>query len=204
MQYIIVFFLSLFLFTTNCVQKINYIGMTEGQTTATVWVMEEVGGECDFTVMHQICVDTAWRVHSTDNYYNGDTTAAGKMIRTMQPIVTNKLSADKSGKYMPDLTISFVKPKSNARLVEKFRNNYYSAWDWNKQSRDSAIAAPVFAGCTAELLYAAPRGFYVDYLISDVFYSKQTGLLVICTQQQLMAQGMDTMHGFLVYRLKKK
>jgi hypothetical protein len=204
MHYLIVFLVSLFLFTTNCTQKIHFVGMTEGQTTATVWVMEEVGGECGFTVMHQICMDTAWRVHSTDNYYEGDTTSAGKMIRDMHVIAVQHPVMQKDGKFNADPTMSFSKPKSNARWMEKFKDNYYSAWDWNKQVRDSSIVPPIFTGCTAELLYAAPRGLYVDYLISEVSYSPQTGILLICTQQQMMAPGMDTMHGFLVYRLKKK
>ncbi len=204
MQYLFVLALSLFLFTTNCVQKIHFVGITEGQTTATVWVMEEVGGECAFTVMHQICVDTAWRVHSTDNYYSSDTASASKMIRTMQPIAVNRISQEGDGKFMPELTMSFVKPKANSGWVTKFRDKYSSAWEWNKQPRDSSLALPVFSGCTAELLYAAPRGFYVDYLIGDVFYSPQTGILMVSTQQQLMAPGMDTMHGFMIFRLKRK
>ncbi|OQA00291.1 MAG: hypothetical protein BWY71_00770 [Planctomycetes bacterium ADurb.Bin412] len=64
------------------------------------------------------------------------------------------------------------------------------------------MVLPGFDGLSARLVYFYPAGLYVNYEIDRVYYFPKSRYLLIFTRQPQKAVGLDTMHGFLLFRLE--
>jgi hypothetical protein len=56
-------------------------------------------------------------------------------------------------------------------------------------------------GTKAVLDYYYPKGFYINYTIDKVYYFPREKVLLVFTQNEKLAAGMDTMHGFMILRI---
>ena len=64
------------------------------------------------------------------------------------------------------------------------------------------IILPKIEGIKTELLFSYETGLYINYEISEVHYFPNSYILIF-TNQPSKAVGFDTMHGFLIFRIKR-
>ncbi len=98
-------------------------------------------------------------------------------------------------------------PEDNNELFAKFeehvRKGGSNGKTWNKAMGPKGIVEPTFEDASASLVYAFPEGLYVNYEISDVYYFERSKYLLIFTKNNHAGVGLDTMHGFLIYKVTK-
>ena len=158
MQYIFIFLISVFLFTTNCDQKYAYLGTTKGTYTTTIWIQEDVGGECSYTDLDEIVLDTGSMVHHVENSFSGDSTATRRFLKTNFGLVpTNEIKRDVNGSFSSGNEFAFSAPPDDTALRSKFYAHFYSAEEWNRDMGDSGLIMPITSKGRLKKLYADNR-----------------------------------------------
>jgi len=200
MKFFLVCLPALFICTTNCVQKHTLLGITSGYST-TVWIQEDVGGECSYTMLEMVTIDTSAKGYRSTNYFSGDSTAMRKFIRKNFQNDSLREVFRSGNSYSYGNVFSLCAPNDSVRLREKFESWYGSPTQWNKVMGDSGIIVPKVNKGRLTLAYAAPEGFYVNYAVTRVWYS-ETGRLVIVFTRGCCADGGDTSNGYLIFKVK--
>jgi len=196
--------LFLLILTTDCVQDYRVLGFSSDyEGHASVWIIEDVAGECNLTQLKQVSVDSTGKTRcvSTHFKHKSDTIEFCRAFRHLETLLfeTFRPGGDNKINFQPNATLSAPAPRGD--LLEKYLNIKYLV-EWNKGDPAETRMLPVFTGCRPEFLYASPDGLYFNYSISQVHYCKANGLLTVFTQQPMLAPGGDTMHGFMVFRVK--
>jgi hypothetical protein len=103
-----------------------------------------------------------------------------------------------------DLKIS--PPDYDSLLAEAFnehiRQGGSNAYSWFKIKGQDGIIFPKIEGIKAEHLFSYKTGLYINYEISEVHYFPNAYILIF-TQQPIKTVGLDTMHGFFIYKIKR-
>lgn len=202
MKFLLIFFMALFFCTTNCDQKYTLLGITHGYTT-TAWIQLDVGGECSYTMLEQVIIDTGAHVYRSTSYFSGDSNATRKFLKkNLQSDSLVEIKKLNNTWASPGL-FSIATPEWNTRLQTKFRNGGYQVSEWNKMMGDSGIILPKNTAGKITLLYAAPEGFYVNYSIARCWYSPTAEILVVFTYGSEYESG-DTSHGYLVFHVRSR
>ena len=98
-----------------------------------------------------------------------------------------------------------LSPAPNDSLTQAFkdfmRQGYAGASEWNDAMGTGGFDPPRVNGTDWDLVYYYPSGLYIDYEIREAYYFPGTGYLLLFTHQDMLATGMDTMHGFMILRL---
>jgi hypothetical protein len=64
------------------------------------------------------------------------------------------------------------------------------------------IILPRFNNIKADLIYFYPKGLYVNYHISKLYHFEKSKYILLITDQPNKADGLDTMHGFMIFRIE--
>jgi hypothetical protein len=189
---------------TFCEQELFFLVKPAGPTDC-YWIGESVGGECGFDQIVGVFVrsdgaeasvislkrETDWR----------DVRAFVSGIEAEQFLT---LQNDEGVFSHADPAIVVSAPASNPELLDAFsqlESSGGSCEDWNNSRGADGLVQPGFEGCTPTLVYYYPKGLYIDYRIAAVHYFAASRSMLIITEQPRRAVGLDTMHGFMIFRV---
>ncbi len=208
---IFVSILSLSYATTNCEQTFTFFGITWGimeQRDVTFWIGEDVSGECYGSYLIQVALeDTSSHLIMTYNssYSDWDWLKEGLKKLGMPKYTELKFNNEKGiwSDSMINVKISVPEPDSEmAELLKDARRRGIEDI-WTQKYGVEGIILPEFKGIKTKLVYYYPKGFYIDYQISAVYFDPFFKHLIIFTHQPRLAVGFDTMHGFLIFKIIK-
>jgi hypothetical protein len=194
--------------TSSCEQTLKLLGVTGARFVGdcVFWVAEDLSGECHESRLIQLAVQKgqARLIKSPLKSFQGWGGLSEAVALLEGPKV---VPLKKQGVYWQDNDgwIKLAVPTPNQPLHERYleaaQSWCSSAREWNTRMGHQGIICPSVDGMRVELLHAYASGYYVNYCVKKAFYYPGRSLLFVQTEQTQKAVGMDTMHGFLVFRL---
>ena len=191
------------IFTTNCHQTFHFFFLSQG--SPTFWIGEDLSGECNYSRLLQIGIKDStisvskselkeynnWgsipELHSLFNIYKEEP------LKSMDDVWENK-----NIKILPPAFDSLLYKEFNEHIVQGGSN----AISWFKLKRNKGIKLPNIEGIKTKLLFSFKTGLYINYEISEVHYFPKKYIIVFTHQPQI-AVGLDTMDGFLIFKVEK-
>jgi hypothetical protein len=214
---LLVFVISVFLNTfkvlsaaTNCEQVFTFFAYTTGFGTSweqgTFWIGEDVGGECLGSKLIQISISdgkVSSSYASLMGFEEWDWLKEG--VKHLQKELPKELIERNGVWSCSSASFHAMPPPSDSVMLRLFRQAFNNGMErsWNELRGIKGISLPVFKGVKAELLYYYEKGVYVAYGFSHIYYFPHSKYLLIFTHQPMMASGLDTMHGFLIFKIQK-
>lgn len=193
-------------------QSYRFIALTSnwfepGKFQDVVWILEDLSGEANTSAILQIILreDQAPVLVKTRLREYGDwqwfLEGAGKIGSERF-----KVLPEEQGIFtFDDHGLLVSSPEHNEHLTEAFgdsiRLGYDGAYDWNDATGIEGFEPPRVEGSEWDLVYYYPGGLYFNYEIAEAYYFPRARYLLLFTHQDMLATGMDTMHGFIVLRL---
>lgn len=214
LKYIMVFFYFSFLsfspikdtskvFTTNCHQTFRFFFLSQG--SPTFWIGEDVSGECNYSRLLHISINNSLASEAISELaeYNswGNIPGLNSLFRIYDehPLeLKNKIWENKELKIEPPQYDSILSEEFN----EHIRQGGSNAVTWNKLKGSQGMKLPTIEGIKTKLIFSYKIGLYINYEISEVHYFPNRYLLVF-THQPQKAVGLDTMHGFLIFKIER-
>jgi hypothetical protein len=212
-HFIVVFIFSFFnfspnentsnIYTTNCHQTFHFFFLSEG--SPTFWIGEDVSGECNHSRLLQISIyDSAVSFSESelkeyDNWGN---------IPELHSLFNNykEEPLELKGNVWENEDLRISPPAYDSLLSKEFNEHILqggsNAITWFKLKGNKGIELPDIEGIKTELLFSYKTGLYINYEISEVHYFPKR-YVVVFTHQPGKAVGLDTMHGFLIFKIKR-
>ncbi|MCB2202125.1 hypothetical protein KQH51_04790 [bacterium] len=185
-----------------CNQIFNILGKTSGEQSVLLFSVE-LTNECERKTSYAALLTSDSAVvlskdEATDPAWPAIFLSGGEIE---QPIVFD------SGLAAYDLgngwTVS--PPPTDSTFVGKWkelnRRSYGSLREFYRHCPTDCEDLPIFANCDARLAYRYEGGLYKNYHFSKVLWYPDSRVLVCVVHQPLLAVGMDSMHGLLIYHL---
>ena len=198
--------------TSNCRQTIIFRALTNGYFSLshdkecnTFWITEDIDGECQWSHLIQISIiqQEICTVES-DLYKFGEWEWLTESLKHLSQETPQELS-DNSSAWSCSTASFYVKPPlPDSGLLNSFlaaRRRGYER-KWIKDHDLEAISMPIFEGAKSELITHYEGGLYIGYRFAKVYYFPPEYVLII-TYQPMMANGLDTLHGFLLFKVSK-
>lgn len=204
--------------TTNCNQTFSFLSLSlSGRfgDEPVFWIVEDVGGECQYSNILQI-VPSKLRDNLIDTslkeYKKWGWLRKGLMSVESEPYIKLSLS---NGIWKEKENILKIRSPFRSIKFDTLADNYVingleinkthlgmdrSGKLWNENYGMKGIMLPRIEGLDAKLVYYYPKGLYVNYKISKVYYFANLNYLLVFTYQPKLANGLDTMHGFLIFK----
>lgn len=187
--------------STNCHQTFHFFFLS--QRMSTFWIGEDLSGECLFSKLLNISIDDSIVLFSQTElreYKNwGNIPSLSSLFR----IYNEKPLTVKDNVWKND-DLRIEPPEFDSLLAEEFndhiRQGGSNANSWLNVKGNDGIKIPEIDGIKTELLFSYKKGLYINYEISEVHYFPNDFLLVFTNQPQ-KAVGLDTMHGFLIFKI---
>ena len=189
--------------TTNCHQTFHFFFLSQG--SPTFWIGEDLSGECQISRLLNISVnDTSGSVSQSElNEYNN-----WNFVEELNTVFRKyeEQSLELKGNIWQFKDLKISKPPYESLLAEEFNEHIgqggSNAYSWLKIKGKDGIILPKIDGIKTELLFSYKSGLYINYEISEVHYFPNAYLLVF-TNQPRKAVGLDTMHGFFIFKIKR-
>jgi len=180
------------IFLTYCEQTFHFFFLSKG--SPTFWIGEDLSGECEISYLHNISIrDSKVSVSKSElKEYNkwDEIKNISSFFRKYEELDDNNLVITPP-QFDPGLRDAF-----NKHVVEGGSNGY----TWNKKHGLDGIVLPNIENLKTELLFYYHFGLYINYNMASVHYFPEARLILIFTEQPLRAVGMDTMHGFFIFK----
>lgn len=213
MKYLLLFLLIILSInadaTSYCSQEFNMIGLDTSKAV-TLYISESISGECSLVKLHKIIINDSSaerkEIHyeieeSFEHTCNVINNRISKKIKNKNEIPVEFLKEDSLWKCQKS-DVLIKESKFTLELQERVKKeDSVVGYIWNRKYGSKGIISPIFINTNAVLLNYHPTGFYVDYEIDKIYYFKNTGIILILTHQSRYASGMDTMHGYLLYKI---
>jgi hypothetical protein len=190
-------------FTTNCHQTFHFFFLSQG--SPTFWIGEDLSGECQISRLLNISVnDSSGSVsqYELKEYNNWDFVEESKTVFRKYEEQSLKLK----GNIWQSKDLKISQPLYDSLLAEEFNEHIVqggsNAYSWLKIKGKDGIILPKIEGIKTELLFSYKSGLYINYEISEVHYFPNAYLLVFINQPR-KAVGLDTMHGFFIFKIKR-
>ena len=196
--------------TTMCEQSFKFIALVTEESPC-FYIFEELSGECYQLRLHKIILGNEGIIAKFDTYEfigleEEGTDSTQKEI--IEPIlrysneIPEKLLLYGNVWKKEHINWSITEPKTNDELLEKARNmTPFIGSLWNEQYGLKGIMFPEFQNIETKLEYFHPRGLYINYKITGVYYFPKKSFLLLFTEQEMKGEGLDTMHGFLIFKI---
>jgi len=189
--------------TTNCHQTLHFFFLSK--VIPAFWIGEDLSGECNYSRLLIISIyDSAVFIsQSTLKEYNnwGNIPELNSLFRNCEEEI---LELNNNVWENNDLKIS--PPEYDSLLAEEFnehiRKGGNNAYTWYKIKGEDGIIFPTIEGIKTEYLFSYKTGLYINYEISEVHYFPNAYILLF-TRQSIKAVGLDTMHGFLIFKINR-
>lgn len=185
-----------------CHQIFDILGKTAGEQSVLLFTVE-LTNECERTTMYAALLtsdsaivlskdeatDPAWPV----TFLSGN--------ETEQPIVFDSGLTE----YVFGNGWTLSPPVYDSTFESTWREfssrGYGGLREWYWHCPTDCADLPVFTNCDARLAYRYGGGLYKNYHFSKVLWYPDSHVLVCVVLQPMLAEGMDSMHGLLVYHL---
>ena len=189
--------------STNCHQTFHFFFLS--QRMPTFWIGEDLSGECQFSKLLNISIDDSLVSFSQTELKEYKKWGNIPSLSSLFKIYDEKpLTVIDNVWENKDLKIEL--PEFDSLLAEEFKEHIRqggsNASSWLKLKGDKGIRLPKIEGIQTKLLFSYNQGLYINYKISEVHYFPNAFLLVFTNQPQ-KAVGLDTMHGFLMFKIIK-
>ena len=189
--------------TSNCKQTFTFLGMAP-ESTPTFWITEKLSGECGSTDLLQVSIhDPNITLTSKEIKSENDSSQLKEVMKcfitTEEPFELEK----KNGIWKSDNIDWHIKaPDNNPKLMANFDKHIVDGGSngttWNKEQQLAGIINSEIHNTNTKMLYFYPKGLYINYEISNVYYFPVSHYILIFTNQNHLAVGLDTMHGFFL------
>lgn len=189
--------------TSNCKQSFTFLRMSP-ETNPTFWITEKLTGECGSNYLLRVAIsDPNTSLTSTEIELDVDCPRVKEVMRysiaTEEPVEFE----EKEGVWKSEKNDWYIKaPDSNPKLMVDFAKHIVDGGDngitWNNEQKSRGILIPGIHNANARTLYFYPKGLYINYVISKVYYFPASRYILIFTNQDHLAVGLDTMHGFFL------
>ena len=192
--------LILVMLSTQCKQQFTLLGVTNWEYSV-FWIIEDVSGECHFSRLIQVSVqDSSASVIQTyfANYKETENFPQAFSAFHAQPFAQLKREGD--ALVVPGCRIQSPPPNDSLYNVFSF-NADYVPHRWNSEKGMKGIILPTIQSRSARLLYAYPRGLYINYQLDSAFLIPAKNLLIVFTKHPSLGPGSDSMHGFFIFKL---
>lgn len=180
------------LLSTNCHQQFQFFFFSEDNPT--FWIGEDLSGECVSSRLLNISINdpSVSFSQSVLKEYKvwGDIPKLASLFRTFQE---QSLGEIKISAPLYDSLLA-------EEFIEHIRQGGDNAKSWIKLKGNNGIKLPQIEGLKAELIFSYSTGLYINYEISEVHYFPNAYILII-THQPTLAVGLDTMHGFMIFKI---
>ena len=190
-------------FTTNCHQTFHFFFLS--QESPTFWIGEDLSGECNYSRLINISTNDSiisFSQSELKEYNNwGVIPELNSLIRIYdeQPLELNdNVWENKDLKIEPPDYDSLLAGEFIEHLCEGGSN----AYSWFKVKGKDGIKLPEIEGINTKFLFSYRTGLYINYEISEVHYFPNSYILVF-THQPIKAVGLDTMHGFFIFKINR-
>lgn len=195
--------------TTNCQQSFSFFGFTRAISyqpgLGTFWIGEDIGGECHASRLIQVSVTPEgvtdlW----TPSYEYGEWDWLREGMGYLQREDPEELVERAGLWYCRADSFTLASPVADSASLSLVRDAFAAGSSelWNKV-HELGISLPVFEGATADLIYHHRGGVYVGYDFSHIYYLPRFKYLVAFIHQPLLVSGLDTRHGFMIFRMTK-
>lgn len=189
--------------TTNCHQTFHFFFLSQG--SPTFWIGEDLSGECEYSRLLNISIDDSSVSISQSELkeYNnwGTIPKLSSLFRKYE-----EQSVEFKDNIWQNKDLKIYTPVYNPLLAEEFnehiRQGGSNAYSWIKINGKDGIILPEIDGIRTELLFSYKTGLYINYEISEVHYFPNS-YIIIFTNQPLKAVGLDTMHGFFIFKIRR-
>lgn len=192
-----------FSLTSKCTQTFELLAKTD----RVLWIALDVNGECHYSHLIQVIMTDSivLEVPPTVLAKFKGWRAIKESIRHFQIDVPIRLEKTGSRWQSPVLSWSVKEAPSSPSLLDQYekfneRSGSFDGRRWNQVKGRAGLQLPKFDGIDMSLIYAFPAGLYLNYKIIGVFFFEGSGNLLIFTQQEILASGYNTMHGFLIFK----
>jgi len=189
-------------FTTNCYQTFHFFFLCQG--SPTFWIGEDLSGECNYSRLLQIGIEdsTVTVSESELKEYNDwknipELHSLFKIYEEEPLVLKGDVWENKDLNVSPPAIDSLLYEEFNKHIVQGGSN----AISWFQLKGKKGIILPNVEGIKTELLFSYKPGLYLNYEISEVHYFPKR-FVVVFTHQPRKAAGLDTMHGFLIFKIK--
>ncbi len=181
------------IYSTYCEQTFHFFFLSDG--SPTFWIGEDLSGECEISYLYNISIrDSKVSVSKSE-------------LKEYNEWDELKNISGFFGKYkeLDDNNLVITPPQFDAGLRDTFNKHVNeggsSGYTWNKKHGLDGIILPTVENLKSELLFYHQKGLYMNYNIASVHYFPVARLILIFTEQQLRAVGMDKMHGFFIFKI---
>ena len=176
----LLFFLGELLFATSiCDQTLKLVALVN-QETPTFYIFEELSGECLQLRLHKITLSKESYTNDFDVHYItklNDEGVENLQKGIAQPILQLSNESPQNIEFedgawkIDNLNWSMMNPDINDDLLDKaIKLSPLVGSIWFEQYGMDGIMLPEFRNIETELVYFHPRGLYVNYDITDVYY----------------------------------
>ena len=186
------------LLSSLCDQEFVLVGVTMANPNVpNIVIIEHRGGQCYYSKLIQIAVSetSVSVVESNFKEYKKTEQFVQSFAGFNQVpfIVLGKVS----GALHDILTLGFdiIEPTSDSTMLAK-------SFADGIRLHSSAVQLPVFRSAQVKLLYCYDEGLYVNYHIDKAVLIPSQHILIVFTKHPLQGPGGDTMHGFMIFRLR--
>lgn len=188
--------------TTQCGQKFALLGRVKGSTPVFM-IIQDLSGECRSSTLIEIALTGDGVTYIPIEFAEkGSWQWFEEGMDSLRTEPFKQIEKTDSIWQMPNAGWKIKNPPEDEKLIEEFNKGMYpAAAIWNREQQDAGVQRPVFDGINTELIYYLPSGLYMDYAIDKVYLFEKSGYIIIFTNQRRKADGMDTMHGFLMFKI---
>lgn len=192
-----------FFLTTNCTQSFALLAKTD----RVLWIALDVNGECYYSHLLQLIItdSTVLEVPPTQLTKFSDWEEIKRGIKHFHIDILIRLESSNGSWIAPEQSWTLQAAESNPQLFAQY-NKFHRQFAndngrlWNQTMGTAGVDLPIFTDIEMELIYAFPAGLYVNYQIAEAIFFEGYGQLLVFTRQKVLANSMNTMHGFLLFR----
>jgi len=191
--------------TTNCIQTFTFLGATTNvKNEIAFWIGEDVSGECHWSNLIQVsAMDSSSHFIITGNTSYGNWVWLKEGLKNLDTVPYVELVNEQGIWSNPEIPLKMSVPSPDSetmKLVNEANREGYDEY-WTRKYGLKGIILPAFQGAKAKLVYYYPLGLYVKYEISAIYYVRFYKSMIVFTRQPRLANGLNSMHGFLVFKI---
>ena len=187
---------------TNCEQTFTFFGATMGEPNkVTFWIGEDISGECYGSYLIQVTIsDSINHTLTTHNLNYAKWDWMNIVFDNLGKLPYKKIENEEGVWEDSFISWKISTPAPDYEMIKKIYKAGYEGF-WTRRHGIEGMILPEIKGIKTKPVYYYLDGLYVDYKISAVYYFPHFKYILIFTNQPHLKSGLDTMHGFLIFKI---
>jgi hypothetical protein len=171
----------------------------------TFLIGEDIGGECYQSYLIWISITDDHVSSSWNRVSYGEWGWLKEALKYLPKEEPKELVEKEGVWYYSTAFFRVTPPPPDTTLLNSFDSSRYDGSEakWIGNHDSGGVSMPIFEDVKCELIYYHIGGLYIGYRFSKVYYFPHSKYLLIFTHQPRLATGLDTMHGFLLFKTQK-